>query len=88
MLFTELVSAVGALALVIGLILLLSYGTRFVASRRAPDGGAGLKVAGQLGLDGKRRLYLVQCGAGQVLLLTGGTADVMMTWPERPGHSV
>ncbi len=78
---SDLLSAAGALALVVGLIVLLRYGTRFVAARRPRAGGTPLWLAGQLGLDNKRRLHLVQCGGAQVLLLTGGASDVMLPWP-------
>lgn len=86
---TDLLSAVGALALVIGLIFLLRFGGRFVASRHPRNPNASLGLAGQLGLDGRRRLYLVQVGASQVLLLTGGASDIMLPWPgqsDQPGQ--
>jgi flagellar biogenesis protein FliO len=78
---SDILSATGALALVIGLIVLLRFGTRFIAARRPRNGATPLWLAGQLALDGRRRLHLVQCGASQVLLLTGGASDVMLAWP-------
>ena len=78
---SDLLSAAGALVLVVGSIVLLRYGTRFVAGRRPRAAGTPLWLAGQLGLDGRRRLHLVQCGSAQVLLLTGGASDVMLPWP-------
>lgn len=87
MLSTDLLSAIGALGLVIGLIVLLRFGAQMLASRRQGHAPASLQLTGQLVLDGRRRLHLVQCGADQVLLLTGGATDVMLPWPARPGHS-
>ena len=78
---SDILSAAGALVLVVGSIVLLRYGTRFVAGRRPRAGGTPLWLVGQLGLDGRRRLHLVQCGGSQALLLTGGASDVMLAWP-------
>lgn len=82
----DLLSAAGALALVIGLIV-LRFGSRFVQSRRPHDASIQLRLTGQLALDGRRRLQLVQCGSGQVLLLTGGVTDIMLPWPHAAGPS-
>lgn len=79
----DLLSASGALALVIGLIVLLRFGSRFVQSRRPSTKSIQLRLTGQLVLDGRRRLQLVQCGSGQVLLLTGGVTDIMLPWPHQ-----
>ena len=85
---TDLVSAAGALTLVIGLILLLRFGSRFVGAGRRHAATSTLTLAGQLALDGRRRLHLVSCGSGQVLVLTGGVTDVMLAWPQvAPGPS-
>lgn len=84
---TDLLSAAGALALVIGLIVLLRFGTRFLGARHQFDTSASPRLAGQLTLDAKRRLHLVQCGSEQVLVLTGGANDIMLPWPHRPGQS-
>ncbi len=81
----DLLSAFGALALVLGLIVLLRFGNRFLASMRPHNASTPFRLVGQLGLDGRRRLHLVQCGSGQVLLLTGGTSDTMLVWPPQPG---
>ncbi|WP_419730307.1 hypothetical protein [Lichenicola sp.] len=81
---TDLLSAAGALALVIGLIVLLRFGSRFVGMGRLRPANTPLILAGQLALDGRRRLHLVGCGSGQVLVLTGGVTDVMLVWPQAP----
>ncbi len=80
----DLLSAVGALALVLGMIVLLRYGVRLVGpAGRLRDSSAPLLVAGRLGLDNRRRLYLIEAGSGQVLVLTGGGSDVMLPLPPR-----
>ena len=84
---TDLLSAAGALALVIGLIVLLRFGSRFVGVGRPRTATTPLTLSGQLALDGKRRLHLVSCGSGQVLVLTGGVTDVMLAWPQAPPGS-
>ena len=82
---SDLLSATGALVLVVGFIVLLRYGSRFVAAKRPRAANTPLWLAGQLGLDGRRRLHLIQCGGAQVLLLTGGASDVMLPWPPSGG---
>ena len=82
----HLLSAFGALAVVLGLIALLRFGARYVVPARSRDPFASLLVTGSLGLDNRRRLYLVEAGTGQVLVLTGGASDVMLAWPPRTGE--
>jgi flagellar protein FliO/FliZ len=83
---SDMLSAAGALGLVIGLIALLRFGTRFLGSRTGASRDSRLSLAAHLAVDGKRRLLLVQCDGGQVLLLTGGASDVMLAWT--PGAGV
>lgn len=80
----DLLSAVGALALVLGLIVLLRFGSRYFKPGRLRDHGTPMVLVGHLALDARRRMTLVQCGTGQVLLLTGGTTDMMLAWPQPP----
>ena len=80
---SDLLSALGALALVIGLIVLLRFGTRFVGPVRTRAQSASLLVISRLALDSRRRLCLVETEAGQVLVLTGGATDMMLAWPPR-----
>ncbi len=83
----DLLSALGALALVLGLIALLRYGARFVGPGRPGQASASLQVIGRLGLDNRRRLQLIRTEAGQVLVLTGGASDVMLAWPPQAAGS-
>ena len=81
---SDLLSALGALALVLGLIVLLRYGIRLVGpAGRLRDPSSPLLITGRLALDNRRRLYRIEAGAGQVLVLTGGASDVMLLWPPR-----
>ena len=56
-----------------------------------PGGGRGgrrLAVQEVLPLDPKRRLVLVRCDGRELLLLTGGAAEVSLGWlPASPGDA-
>ena len=39
-----------------------------------------LALVQALPIDAKRRLHLVRCDSGHVLLLTGGSQDLMLGW--------
>lgn len=87
--FPPVLAAIAALAAVLGLI--------WLAGRLARAGGFGMRHAGPKGarprvlaieetlaLDPRRRLVLVRCESGRVLLLTGGT-DLVLGWlPQEP----
>lgn len=48
---------------------------------RKPSGTArALKVAETVALDPKRRIHLLDCQGKRVLLLTGGTQDLVVGW--------
>ena len=78
--FSSLLTAVAALAAVLGLIWIASRAARLggLAPRRA--GGRLLTVRDVLALDARRRLHLVRCGERDVLLLTGGAQDLVVGW--------
>ena len=73
-------SAVAALALVLALILLVAWlaRARGLVTKAMP--GRCLSVEETIPLDPRRRLHLVRCGERTVLLMTGGTADVVVGW--------
>ncbi len=48
--------------------------------RGAGTGGRALAVEEALTLDQRRRLLLVRCAEGRVVLLTGGATDVVVGW--------
>ncbi|EHH68942.1 flagellar biosynthetic protein FliO [Gluconobacter morbifer] len=47
------------------------------------NGEEPLALVGQMALDRSRRLSVVRYGAREVLVLTGGTQDVLMDWTPR-----
>lgn len=83
--FGNFASALGALALVVGLLL----GSQWVARRfklAQRLGGNSISSQGRLAviqclaLDPRRRLLLVRCDGRDLLLLTGGPQDVPLGW--------
>ena len=70
-----------ALAAVIAMILLVRFGTRFLgAMPRRNQGPEKLTLEATLALDPKRRLSLVRCDGKRILLLTGGSGDLLLGW--------
>jgi len=82
----DVLTIVLALAAVVGMIVLTRYATRIVPRLARNDpAGAVLRLEASLALDQKRRVCLVNCEGRRVLLLTGGTSDVMLGWMPGPG---
>ncbi len=52
--------------------------------RVRPLSGRTLILQESLALDPRRRLHLIQCGQRQVMLLTGGTQDLVVGWIPDP----
>ncbi len=76
--YATILSALTALAGVIGLILLVG---RFVRTQPLAKNRAGDLAAREiLALDQRRRLHLIRCGGRDVLLLTGGPQDLVVGW--------
>ena len=74
-------AALGTLLLVIGGIFAAGRAARLLPQRlRAPSAGP-LRIVGVLPIDTRRRLYLIAVNEGAVLILTGGPADRMLSWP-------
>lgn len=78
---SDLAGTTGALILVVALIVALRFGNRFLSARRGSPNGTALATVAQLALDNRRRLQLVRCGDAHVLVLSGGTTDVLLPWP-------
>jgi flagellar protein FliO/FliZ len=78
--FTTLLTSAGALAGVVGVILLIGWVLRHTSMRKPTSSGQLLVVKDTITLDARRRLYLVQHGDRAVLLLTGGTNDIVVGW--------
>ncbi|MGI4941300.1 MAG: hypothetical protein ACRYHQ_12210 [Janthinobacterium lividum] len=75
----QTLTAFGALAVVLGLVWLGARGVRAAGLAR-PGGGRRLQLREALALDRTRRLHLVACDGRDLLLLTGGGADVVVAW--------
>ena len=73
-----LITAVAALALVLGALILVARGAR--AAGLGLRTGKRLAVQETLALDGRRRLLLVRCDGRDLLLLTGGAQEVVVGW--------
>ena len=85
MTFPPLLSAAAALAVVVGLILLigrLARSAKFVRRNGRTPGR--MSIVEQLNLDPKRRLLLVRCDGRSVLLLTGQQDQVVGWLPDQP----
>ncbi len=82
---TSLVTAATALAVVVAFVLLIARFLRAGGFRAPPPDGRMLAVEEVLALDTRRRLHLLRCGDRRVLLLTGGTGDVVLGWLPPPG---
>ncbi len=84
------VAAQGALAIAcLAAVLLLILGAarlarRLPALRLATQPGQAVLLQGSLALDRGRRLHLVEAAGHQALVLTGGSADVMISLSARP----
>ena len=77
----SIILAIAALAAVLALVLLAQRAARWggLAPRLAGAGGR-LAVVEQISLDPRRRLCLVRCDTRHVLVLTGGTQDLVVGW--------
>jgi flagellar biogenesis protein FliO len=82
---TSLLTAGATLVAVLALIWLAGRAARLGGLARRPASGRLLSVQDVITLDSRRRLYLIACRDKQVLLLTGGTQDVVLSWPGEPG---
>jgi flagellar protein FliO/FliZ len=70
-LFTDSLRAVGALAAVLGLLLLLVWSLRRAGVIKPTAGAGRLAVTGSLPLDSRNRLLLVRCDGREHLLALG-----------------
>jgi flagellar protein FliO/FliZ len=75
-------TALSALAAVLGLVLAASRLLRRYAPGAVPGGPRRLALLEALPLDARRRLLLVSVDGRAVLLLTGGPQDLAIPLPE------
>jgi len=78
--YASILTAVVALAAVLALIWLAGRMARFGGMAQRPIDGRLLSVQDVIALDTRRRLHLIKCGNRRVLLLTGGTQDIVVGW--------
>jgi flagellar protein FliO/FliZ len=86
--FATLLTALAALAVVLGLVWLASRAARWGGLAPRPTGGRRLELQDTLALDARRRLTLVRCDGRTVLLLTGGAQDLVVGWVSEQGSVV
>jgi flagellar protein FliO/FliZ len=71
----------------IGVIVLIGAAAKFFqfsSWRTQIRSGRTLILRESIALDPRRRVHLVQCGQRQVVLLTGGSQDVVIGWIRDP----
>jgi len=78
----DLMMSLGALALVVGLLLLVRPVLHALGARRGAGQDVAMGVEGVLALDRTRRLTLVRCDGRRALVLSGGASDQIVAWPE------
>jgi flagellar protein FliO/FliZ len=78
--FATTLTALAALAVVLGLVWLASRAARWGGLAPRQTGPRRLVVQDAVALDARRRLTLVRCDDHSVLLLTGGAQDVVVGW--------
>lgn len=75
----QIITASVALAGVLALIVLLSKLGRKLDIKRTPSGkSSAISVKDSRALDTKRRLHLVEVNGVEVLILTGGSTDMIV----------
>lgn len=79
-----LLTALAALAVVLALVIGIGRMARLTGLSPRRAHGQSLRVEESLPLDPRRRLHLVACDGQRVLLLTGGTSDVVVGWLAPP----
>ncbi len=68
--------------LALAAVLALAWGAARLArhTRLVPPKGQRLQLLEALPLDSRRRLLLLRCDGRELLLLTGGSQDVVVDW--------
>ncbi len=79
-----ILTAFAALIFVLGLIWLAGRALRLARSATGAPAGRRLSVTDSLALSPRRRLVLVRCDGRDLLLITGGTQDVLLGWLPPP----
>jgi flagellar protein FliO/FliZ len=79
-----ILAVVFALIGVLALIGLLARLLQFTGWRTAPRTGRSLIVRETIALDPRRRLHLIECANRRVIVLTGGSQDLVVGWVQDP----
>ncbi len=82
---TTIFAALAALAVVVCLVLLAGRAARATGLGRLATSQR-LIVRESLALDRARRLQLISCDGRELLLLTGGSTDVVVGWIPSAGE--
>jgi flagellar protein FliO/FliZ len=77
---SSLLTAVAALVVVLALVWLGARAARLTGLAPRPTGTRMLALQDAIALDSRRRLLVVRCGARDVVLLTGGSQDLVVGW--------
>ena len=81
----SLLSAAAALVFVVCLIWLAGRALRMTRGAALPLPGKRLAITDSLALGPRKRLLLIHCDGKELLLLIGGTQDVLIGWlPPKP----
>ena len=78
-LLPTVITAIAALAAVLGVIMLAGRGARLMRLAQ-PETSRRMALKQSLALDRTRRLLLVSCDGRDLLLLTGGNAEQVVAW--------
>lgn len=78
------ITAIGVLAGVVGLVLVIGRLASRFSFHTTTKAGRTLFLRESIALDPRRRVHLLQCGNRQVVLLTGGSQDVLVGWINEP----
>jgi flagellar protein FliO/FliZ len=77
---TSLLTAAAALVVVLALVWAGARAARFAGLAPRASGPRLLSIRDAISLDSRRRLLLVRCGGRDLMLLTGGTHDLLVGW--------
>lgn len=76
----SILSALGVLAGIVGLVLIAGRVVSRLPLTAKFGAGRILVLRESIVLDPRRRVHLLQCGQRQVVLLTGGSQDIIIGW--------
>ena len=88
---STMLPTLGALGAVLALVLLSGHLAKLAGiSRRVlshPKRNARLLIQDTLALDRSRSLHIISCDGRDLLILTGGSRDLIVSWLTDDGHT-